>query len=134
MSTGSACAAGVGEAAALHGGVGFRRSVVERAEPPVERDRTVGVVDLEVLVVQVVGVAVGRQRAAAELDPFVARVARHRCHGEVEQREHGVDRVGRHHPVIATALKYRKCSTGCIDRPDHGAGLVLRWWRLWTAL
>jgi hypothetical protein len=35
---------------------------------------------------------------------------------------------------IAIALKYSRCSTGCIDMPDHGIGLVLRWCSEWTAL
>ena len=42
------------QASCLHGFIGFRRSVVERPEPLIERHHAVGVVHLEIFVMQVV--------------------------------------------------------------------------------
>ena len=77
----------------------FGRTVVERTEPAIERYGAVGVVDLEVLVVEIVRVAVGVERSVADLDPFEAGVPGHGCHQQMELVEQHVERVRRHDPV-----------------------------------
>ena len=102
------------QAPAFHRRIPCGGTVVERPEPLVERDRPVGVVDLEVLVVEVVGIATGVDRPTEQLDLVEPGVAGHGRHHQVERVEHGVDRVRRHDPVDRHGAE--------VEQAGHGPG------------
>ena len=97
---------------------------MEGAEPLVERDRAVGVVALEVLVVEVVRVAVGVDRALlADHDLLEAGMARHRRQAGMDQVEQRVHRVRGQHPVDQHAREVEQVLDRVHRQARPGAGV-----------
>ncbi|EEF25311.1 conserved hypothetical protein, partial [Ricinus communis] len=86
--------------ALVHALLGLGRTVVESPEPLVERDDAIGVIALEILVMEIVVVAVGIDGALLADDDLVeAGMARCRGKACMRQVEDRMDRIGRHDPV-----------------------------------
>ena len=94
---------------------------------PVQRQDHVRIVTLEVLVMKIVGVGVRIEAArAARPNPFEARArcraqARVHQHHDHERRVEGKQQVEQGAGEVEQVLQ-----RGMV--PDHGPGLMLRWW------
>ena len=98
------------------------QSIPQGSEEPVERQRGFAIVTLEVAVMQVMDVGTRGQFSVQER-PLEAQVTirgrESRVLGVKQQVNAGVRALPN---GSARTLKYTRCSTGCIDRPDQGPG------------